>query len=240
MIFVCGLGFWLLAAIDGHGLRTAQGPVPRNALGLLTSIYFSFVTATSVGYGDVVPVGLTRLLAILEAVTAMLLFGAVVSKFVSGRQERLVAEIHRLTFEERIERVQANLHAVISDLSLLIEACSDETRDRARLASRVESVARLFLGELRTTHALLYRPELDLDEQRLEAILVELSTALEALSDLLACTAAPRRRSPQLEANLRSIAALADEICGTCVPHDHPPALKVWMDKIQALAKRVA
>ena len=75
--------------------------------------------ATSVGYGDVVPVGATRVLAIAEAVTGLLVFGAVVAKFVSRRQDTIVREIHRVTFEERLDRVQTNLHLVLSELQAI-------------------------------------------------------------------------------------------------------------------------
>ena len=44
----------------------------------MTALYFSFVTATSVGYGDVVPMGVIRIVAIAEAITGLLIFGSFV------------------------------------------------------------------------------------------------------------------------------------------------------------------
>src|SRR5438094_520667 len=76
--------------------------VDADARGLLTALYFSFVTATSVGYGDVVPLGFARALAIAEAATGLLLFGCLISKLISTRQEQLIEEIHRTTFEDRL------------------------------------------------------------------------------------------------------------------------------------------
>ena len=115
MVLLSGIAYWLAALVGEHGLVEAGSPLGVDLKGLTSALYFSFVTATSVGYGDIVPVGIARVIAVAEAVTALLIFGAVVAKFVSHRQEELVSEIHRVTFEERLDRVQTNLHMVISE-----------------------------------------------------------------------------------------------------------------------------
>src|SRR5205809_295861 len=60
MVVLCGVAYWLAALLGYHGLVAGRVPIGFTAEGLATAIYFSFVTATSVGYGDVVPVGATR------------------------------------------------------------------------------------------------------------------------------------------------------------------------------------
>ena len=52
------------------------------------------------------------MVAVAEAITGLLIFGAVVAKFVSHRQDELMSEIHRVTFEERLDRIETNLHMV--------------------------------------------------------------------------------------------------------------------------------
>src|SRR6202043_3180782 len=110
------------------------------------ALYFSFVTATSVGYGDVVPVGVARGIAVAEAVAALLIFGAVVAKFVSRRQDELVREIHRVTFEERLDRVQTNLHLVISELQSIAALCCRPEPRLDQMGSRYESAVLIFAG----------------------------------------------------------------------------------------------
>src|SRR5438309_1950686 len=122
MILLSGLVYWA-AGFATNSLMERDTPIASNLSGLLTSIYFSFVTATSVGYGDIVPVGWVRTLAVAEAVSGLLIFGAVVAKFVSRRQDELVREIHRVTFEERLDRVQTNLHLVLSELQEIASQC---------------------------------------------------------------------------------------------------------------------
>ena len=116
MVALCGTSYWLLAIAGEHGLIEHGAPLGVDLNGFTSAIYFSFVTATSIGYGDIVPIGFARVIAVIEAVSALLLFGAVIAKFVSHRQEELMSEIHQVTFEERLDRVQTNLHMVISEL----------------------------------------------------------------------------------------------------------------------------
>ena len=122
-ILLSGACYWLGALMGEHGLVEGGRPVGADLNGFASAIYFSFVTATSIGYGDIVPVGGARVIAVAEAIAALLIFGAVVAKFVSHRQEELVSEIHRVTFEERLARIETNLHMVISELLSITAMC---------------------------------------------------------------------------------------------------------------------
>src|SRR5882762_4923601 len=116
IIGVCGVIYWCLAWFPSSTLQAGAAPVRPDALGLLSALYFSAVTATSVGYGDIVPLGAARLVAIGESVAGLVIFGCLISKFVSRRQEELIGEIHRIAFEERLGRVRTNLHLVRTEI----------------------------------------------------------------------------------------------------------------------------
>ena len=238
-VLLCGFGYWVGALAGEHGLIEANRPIAPDLHGLASALYFSFVTATSVGYGDVLPVGFARLIAIVEAVTALLVFGAVISKFVSHRQDQMVGEIHRVTFDERLDRVQSNLHVVISELLELTTLCETPSAPLHRVATRLHSTVWLFLSELRTTHDLLYQPRLQVEEIVLASILGNLASALEVLAELLACLPADFTRTDHLEISLGSLTRTAEDICGNCVPHEYTPRLIFWMDRIQATARRI-
>ena len=238
-VVLCGVGYWLGALIGEHGLVDAGLPVKADFKGLLSSLYFSFVTATSLGYGDVVPVGIARIVAVAESVLALLIFGAVVAKFVSHRQDELVLEIHRITFDERLDRVQSNLHLIISELLSINSLCEAGTMPLQRIAIRLDSAIMLFVGELRTTHDLLYQPKLMVEEVALSAILANLASALDVLAELLECLPAEFTRSQPLEVGLGTLTSLSHEICGSCVPHAYTPRLTFWMDRIQNTSHRI-
>ncbi|HKN00254.1 MAG TPA: rhodanese-like domain-containing protein [Candidatus Binataceae bacterium] len=237
-VLLCGVAYWLAALAGDHGLVEAGSPVGVDLKGLASALYFSFVTATSVGYGDIVPVGIARAIAVAEAVTALLVFGAVVAKFVSHRQEELTSEIHRVTFEERLDRVQTNLHMVISEL-LSITAMCEAQAPLNGIGTRLDSSALIFLGEMRSIHDLLYQPRLTVEEGVLASILANLASALTVMSELLQRLPPAFVRSQPLEIALENLTRLASDICSNCVPHSYTPRLAFWMDRIQATARRI-
>jgi rhodanese-related sulfurtransferase len=238
MILLSGVGYWLVALTSKYGLAEAGTPVGSDLKGFGTALYFSFVTATSIGYGDILPVGIARVVAVAEAISALLIFGAVVAKFVSHRQDELVSEIHRITFEERLDRVQTNLHMVISDL-LTITAMCEAQKPPNKIATRLDSAVLIFNGEMRAIHDLLYQRQLLVEERVLAAILADLYSALNVLSELLQSLPPTFVRSQLLTIVLDELTRLAGEICGACVPHEYTPRLVFWMDRIQATAQRI-
>ena len=239
MILAFGLIYWGAGSAMGWGLQSANAPVKPDLNGLVTAIYFSFVTALSIGYGDVIPVGPLRILAIVEGAAGLLIFGCLVSKLVSHRQEELTAEIHRTTFEDRLDRVRTNLHLVFSDLGAVLQLQAEQGVLPEQVLRRLESTVRVFRGELQTIHDLLYRARLLPDEEALESLLANLAICLQGIIDLQSAPLNGQQRSASLETGLRAISNLANEICGECVPRTYAPAMKQWMDQIQELARKI-
>lgn len=235
----CGLLYWALDAFVGTDLREGLTAVPANFGGLLTAMYFSFVTATSIGFGDVVPLGTARVIAVLEGASGLLIFGAIISKLVSKRQEDLIEETHRIAYEARLGRIRTNLHLVLSELQTMSTDCGTGGLTPEKMRPRLESAAMVFGGELRTIHDLLYRPQLIPEEPILEALLANLAAGMRALDDILREFPQLRDQSTMLTSGVESISALANEICGECVPRDYAPELKSWMDQIQELSRRL-
>ena len=80
-----GLLFWAIGFLPGSGVKSAGNRIP-----FLDNFYFSFVTITTLGYGDLVPVGYAKLAAAVEAIFGLVYFGYAISQVVSFRQEGLV------------------------------------------------------------------------------------------------------------------------------------------------------
>ncbi|MGO9057874.1 MAG: ion channel [Candidatus Binataceae bacterium] len=240
MTLAFGAIYWLAGLFHHSGLLETGRWIDGSEHGLWSAIYFSFVTVTSVGYGDVVPRGVARVAAISEAVTGLLIFGAVVAKFVSRRQDEVVREIHRVTFDERIDRIQTNLHMLLSELQSIAMMYDDGIGRVERLNARLESATLVFAAELRTVHYLLYRPAQAPEEPVLEGILASLASALQALYDCLHSRPDEVVNSPLLVETVKTLSRLASEICGNCVPAVYAPGLTLWMDRIQEIAARLA
>ena len=240
IVVVCGIAYWTIEWIDELSLVTGRGGIGTGANGFFSALYFSAVTATSVGYGDIVPTGAARVLAIAESIAGLVLFGCVVSKFVSRRQEALIGEIHHIAFEDRLGRVRTNLLLVRAELQATAHLCEGHEMAPPEALARVESAAMVFVGELHSVHDLLYRPQETPDEAVLEAILAGLTSVFREFLDLLICVRGQRgERSLALVASIAAMSRLAREICGDCVPRQHAPSLRRWMDEIQRLAGRL-
>lgn len=239
MILCFGLMYWVSAAGLGGGLKAGNGTVQSDLPGLGTAFYFSFVTALSIGYGDVIPVGALRILAVIEGIAGLLVFGCVISKLVSRRQEELTEEIHQTTFEDRLDRVRTNLHLVFSDLGAVQQLQTEQGVLPEQISRRLESTVRVFRGELQTVHDLLYRSPLVPDEETLESLLANLVICLQGLLELRVERNPEQSGSVALQRGIRAIGHLAREICGECVPQNYAPALKESMDQIQELARQL-
>jgi Ion channel len=240
MIVVFGVIYWLAGIGMGWGLQAGNTEVKPDLSGLATAIYFSFVTALSIGYGDVIPLGALRILAVIEGIAGLLIFGCVISKLVSRRQEELTEEIHRTTFEDRLDRVRTNLHLVFSDLGAVQQLQAEQAALPEQVLRRLESTVRVFRGELQTIHDLLYRSHVEPDEETLESLLANLVICLQSLAEINNSRPTGNGQSATLHTGLRSICNLANEICGECVPRVYAPSLKESMDQIQELARRIA
>jgi hypothetical protein len=241
IVIGCGVAYWLLAEVTPRfALRTSTGPITQGLRGLLPALYFSAVTATSIGYGDIVPSSVARVLAVCEGIAGLILFGCVVSKFVSRRQEELIGQIHRIAFEDRLGRVRTNLLLVRTELQATARLCEGSDIPPPEAVARVESAAMVFVGELHAVHDLLYRPQDTPEEPVMEAILAGLASVFREFNELLSCVQAQRaERPPALKASVKTMSRLAREICGDCVPREFAPALRTWMDQIQRMAAEV-
>ena len=238
MILVFGLVYWLAGIGMGWGLQAGNNAVKPDLDGLWTAIYFSFVTVLSIGYGDVIPTGALRIFAIVEGAAGLLIFGCVISKLVSRRQEELTEGIHRTTFEDRLDRVRTNLHLVFSDLGSVQQLQVEQGVLPEIVMRRLESTVRVFRGELQAVHDLLYRSQIMPDEETMHSLLANLVICLQGLIEINGSL--PNGRAPALNAGLRSVSNLANEICGECVPRKYAPELKESMDQIRELARKLA
>ena len=85
MLGLCwALAYVLTARLVPDSFFFTVGPVASHAMKGFTALYYSFLTLTTVGYGDIVPVtGVARMLAMMEAVLGTLYMAMLVARLVS-------------------------------------------------------------------------------------------------------------------------------------------------------------
>ena len=156
---------------------------------LMDHIYFSFITATTTGFGDIVPVGYFKILAIIEVTFGLLLLAVVTSKFISIKQDIILTEIYEISFFEKINRIRSSLLLFRQNAGRLISKIEDgtiqkrEIHDLYTLLSPLEDI----LSELSP----LVNPQSKnlftkvLDGTNTELLLTSITHSFEKLEELL-------------------------------------------------------
>lgn len=120
-----GMGFailyYLLSFTPQNTLLFLAKPINHGASDFFMILYFSFVTLTSTGYGDVVPLGISRILAVIEIFLGLVVFGFLISKLVSARQEKIIEELYDSSLEEKVSKIRTTLYIYRTNISRLIQ-----------------------------------------------------------------------------------------------------------------------
>lgn len=120
MVVFAGI-FYFVSMDPDNTILYLDKPITHDLDGTGTIVYFSFITATTAGFGDIIPLGISKYLAVLEMIIGLVIFGMVVSKLVSVKQEIILEEIYNISHEERINRLRSALYLFRADVSKAID-----------------------------------------------------------------------------------------------------------------------
>lgn len=109
------------------------GDRPINTI--LNSVYFSFITGTTTGFGDIVPLGFFRVIAIFEVVLGFILLATVTSKLVSIKQNKILEELYELSINEKVNRLRSSLLLFRQNLDRIISKVEDGSVRKREIAS---------------------------------------------------------------------------------------------------------
>lgn len=85
MIVVFAMLFWILGLLETDSLNGIY--LDKKPAEFQEALYFSVVTITTLGYGDFTPSGVSRLLAVVEAVAGLFFAGYSISQVLSVKQD---------------------------------------------------------------------------------------------------------------------------------------------------------
>ena len=78
------LAYALLDRLEPNSFAFTLGPKSSESMNGFTGLYFSFITLSTVGYGDIIPAsGVARMLAIVEAMFGMFYTALLIARLVS-------------------------------------------------------------------------------------------------------------------------------------------------------------
>src|SRR3989338_3250954 len=120
IILAFGALFFLLSSTEDHGIYRDNLKISSDARGFFDALYFSFVTSTSLGYGDIKPLGLSRIFSIVEVIISLMIFGVLLSKLLSANQERILEELYDVSFQERYTRIVSGLYNFRAEIEIMI------------------------------------------------------------------------------------------------------------------------
>lgn len=116
--------YWLLSYYAPEHAPTALLAISDPLTRFWDAFYFSIITATSTGFGDIVPHGASKALAALESVSDIIVMALFVAKFSASRQEMALEEIHELSYDSAFHSIRQGLFIARKDLDRLIEKVS--------------------------------------------------------------------------------------------------------------------
>ncbi len=114
-LLLFALSYWLLG-FRGQGLTAAGGWVH-----FPDCLYFSVVTFTSLGYGDIVPHGVGKILACLEVILGLAFLGVFIAKLTSSKQSYHLAQLYARNAQERLENFSTTLQAHTDECVSMLE-----------------------------------------------------------------------------------------------------------------------
>ena len=118
----------------GHGIGQNLTPIPD--VTFWTGIYFSIVTISSLGFGDMHPMGASKFLVSAEVLIGLAVMGIVIAKATSRRLSYHVSRLFSSDAQKRLEQIAERVEAVKVDLGGIMP----------RLAAVYQSVPRLEQG----------------------------------------------------------------------------------------------
>lgn len=186
LVVLFGLGYYFFSS---NTTFLHYNPTNGQVNGILNHIYFSFITATTTGFGDIVPFGFFKMIAIVEVIFGFLLLAVVTSKLVSIKQNVILGEIYELSFHEKVNRVRSSLLVFRQNLSRIISRVEDnsvhkrEINDLYTYISSLEDI-------LHEVTAIINRPEGSqytkvLDSLNTELVFNSVLSSFEKLSELI-------------------------------------------------------
>lgn len=132
---VFGLIYWLMTDFSEHHILVFDHqPIARDFYGLMDSLYFSLVTSTTLGYGDIVPMGVLRLVAALQSAIGLLILTFIISRLVSKKQEIMIRQIHSTSIDHESRTLRSGMYVFREKMEHLIQEIRKNTLKQKDIA----------------------------------------------------------------------------------------------------------
>lgn len=131
LIIIIFGAIYLYVGSDNGLIYTVTG---EHVTSIQDALYFSIITATSTGYGDIVPLGANKLISFVEIIIGLIVFALITSKIVGIKQERILHEIYDISLNEKINRIRSSLYLYRADINKISVQLEEKRMRRRELA----------------------------------------------------------------------------------------------------------
>lgn len=129
VVIAMATGYYAIASTD-HGIGTND---------VLDGVYFSIVTFTSLGYGDIQPKGFGRVIAALLVLCGLAITALTIGKVASERQSALLLLLHTSDVQRRLSSFAGELMAAAEAVAIPGNSQSKNLKSTANLIQAVSS-----------------------------------------------------------------------------------------------------
>ncbi|MBN2043084.1 MAG: two pore domain potassium channel family protein [Candidatus Aenigmarchaeota archaeon] len=245
IIFFGFVYFTIDAVSPGNGLAVNEESEQGNPL--MNSIYFSFITATSTGFGDITPLGASKTLSVVEIVCSMIIFGIVISKLVSFKQEMILNEIYNISFDEKINRLRSALFLSRSDMGKIAEELHEGRRSRGSIEHFWNTVNNFneTLAEIGITMCPAKDSKKDFlkkaDNFQLELVFNSISLSLAKMTEMLSHLNASGQfwKNAKNVQSIKSVISSVEKICNYYNLTNIPESVRERVDEIASIKNEI-
>lgn len=134
--------FTILLSTAYFSIAPCNHSLGEKSKGVLDAAYFSVVTFTSLGYGDLSPQGFGRVIATTVVLIGLALIALLVGKFASERQHSLLLLLHTSDCQKRLNEFTNELAFLAERLAISARSATvADTQTAAKaISDRVEAV----------------------------------------------------------------------------------------------------
>lgn len=218
LILLFAVIYFLLSGTTNNGIYKRDTQVIEKIDGFGDAIYFSFVTSTSLGYGDIVPKGLSRIFAISEVFSSLIIFGVLISKLLNEKQEKILQELYEVSFQERFNRILIGLYNFRAETeSIFGRLAKLNAKEKEELVQMIESNLHLFSSYLNDCEKIFSDRE-KIPEEKVELILDNLHSSIAKLDELAAMLKSQKIKwkSKYVLNSMASIYESTEKVCKQC------------------------
>ncbi|MDP8239209.1 MAG: potassium channel family protein [Candidatus Hatepunaea meridiana] len=113
VVLIWGFLYYCFTAI-GHGI--GLNGIPLVNISLWNSLYFSVVTISSLGYGDMHPVGISKLFVCLEVLIGFVIMGILLAKLSSFRLSYHVTRLFSSETQKRLDGYSEEFESLVPQM----------------------------------------------------------------------------------------------------------------------------